>query len=152
MNADWSNLFIFQGWYLIKNFVITLFRFWYSHGFQVGICLQSSTNCSKSWVSNLCGDVKYFWIMWSDTVKNIPETVTISPGLHNRVRSPRQWTVIDRGICPTGTWSGSSWMRISWYLMKRDPLVCIWSCPVVLLSWQRWEGHFWRGINWFPEI
>ena len=62
------------------------------------------------------------------------------------------WMVMDRGIWPTGTWSGNSCSRSSWYLMNRDPLVCISMRPLVLLSTQRSDEQICSGINWGPVI
>jgi hypothetical protein len=75
---------------------------------------------------------------------------TISPGPHARVCSPLHCTVRARGMWPTGTWSGSSCTRSSWYLTNLDPRVCMCTRPVDLSSLHRCDMQRFTGMNWFP--
>jgi hypothetical protein len=66
---------------------------------------------------------------------SFPPTIVIRASRAQRGEGTyRQWMVMERGMWPTGTWSGSSCTRISWYFMNRDPRVWMCSCPAELLS------------------
>ena len=84
--------------------------------------------------------------------------LVMSPGMHSRVTSPRAMTVMERGMWPTGTCSGSSCTRSSWYLVNLLPRVCIMMRPVTPLVVHCWLWHlvsgrnvFW-GTSWYSSL
>ena len=78
-------------------------------------------------------------------------TVTMSPGDARRHISPRAMQVIDRGMLPTGTCSGSSWTRTSWNFTNLEPRVCMCRRPAEPLAWHT-PGHSRKGMNSRPLI
>ena len=72
--------------------------------------------------------------------KKMPPSTTTSPALTRRVASPLATTVIVRGMWPTGTSSGSSWILSSWYFTNLHVRVCICTRPRVWGAGCVWGG------------
>ena len=139
-------LYFFISKFLISKFIIlSLIHLDYAlntrqqHFKQLTIISQQTT-CAQLWHVLTCASRNVSeskpCVSWRKPVfimgRNTPVTATWSPGMACLVTSPLAITVMERGMCPTGTWSLCSWILSSWNLMNFDPRVWRYSRPPAL--------------------